>query len=75
MYICEACREELDDDDQVVSAARQIDATTFDSGGRREYIDGTKVAFHERHWHGDVPGVLVERGRGRWGDIGPKRQG
>jgi hypothetical protein len=74
MYVCEGCGDELADDDFVVIAARQIDVTTFDSRGRREYLDGTKVTYHAQEWPGDVPGFLVERDRGRWGDLGPSKR-
>lgn len=67
MYICNYCRRELFPGDRVVTAAEQVDVTTFSSEGP-EYIDGLNVLFHEEHWPGDSI-KYKERGRGEAQDF------
>jgi adenosylmethionine-8-amino-7-oxononanoate aminotransferase len=51
VYICEGCRQELGPEDRVVAAAEQVDVSNQE---RREYIDGQRGLWHERHWHGNT---------------------
>lgn len=67
MTLCLQCKGQIEADDAVVVAARQLEVMSQERG--REYIDGPRVVFHEEHWYGDFAG-LKERRRGRWADIG-----
>jgi hypothetical protein len=59
-YICHSCRTVLDDEDEVVAAAAQLDVT---SGGdaTRQYVDGQRSFFHPPHYPGNSS---------RWREIG-----
>jgi hypothetical protein len=54
MHICESCGGILEDSDQVVATAQQVDVTSQASHGR-EFRDGIRSLWHARHW-GDRPG-------------------
>jgi len=67
MYICEYCGRELAPTDRVVTAAEQVEVTTFAST-EPEYIDGLNALFHEEHWQGDSARYRA-RGRGQVQDF------
>jgi hypothetical protein len=52
VLLCEACDQELQPDDRVIAAAEQVDASS-QGDTTRQWIDGPRALFHERHWLGD----------------------
>jgi hypothetical protein len=65
MHICEWCREELADDDQVVDVATITHVTEF---RKTVDVEGIHELYHVRCWYADSS-IRREKRRGRWGDI------
>jgi hypothetical protein len=65
MHICERCRTELDDDDEVVDAATYVRIDTFIGPSE---VEGLHELYHVTCWYVGRRDLREAR-RGRWRDI------
>jgi hypothetical protein len=67
VHVCAGCRQIIGPDEEVVAAAKLLDVTS-QGDASRQYVEGQRSLFHERHYPGDAQ-QWREKARGKGQDI------